>query len=73
MHLRLFALFVMLLAAAPGRAGVVVVGNYTDAAVTFRVAEPGAKAREHKLPSNHVVPVPVTGPADVTFAANGKA
>lgn len=71
MRLRLLAPFLVLLVAHPARGAVVVVANYTDAAVTFRLAEPGAKAREHKLPSNHVLPVHVAGPADVTFAAKG--
>jgi hypothetical protein len=52
---------------------VVVIGNYTNDAVTFSVAEPEAKAREHKLPSNHVAPVYVTGPASITFTTKGKA
>ena len=63
----------LLLAAEPVRAAVIVVGNYTNVDVTFGVAEPGAKAREHKIPSNGVMPVAVSGPADVTFTANGRA
>lgn len=68
----LLALAVTALAAPPGRAAVVVVGNYTAEAVTFSVAEPDAKAREHKLPPNTVRPVFVTGPAALTFSPKGK-
>ena len=32
-----------------------------------------AKARSHKIGENHVVPVYVTGPADISFTANGRA
>jgi hypothetical protein len=73
MRIRLLAPVLVLFAAAPpARAAVVVIGNYTNVEVAFTVAEPDAKARPHKLPSNHVVPVVVTGPADITFAANGR-
>src|SRR5688572_6529936 len=74
MHTRLFApLFLLLLATQPARAGVIVVGNYTPKEIAFSVAEPDAKARDHKLPANSVAPVFVSGPADVTFTAKGKA
>lgn len=63
----------LLFASQSAPAAVIVVANYTDVAVTFSVTEPGAKAREHTLPSNSVVPVPVSGPADLTFTANGRA
>lgn len=72
MYFRSFALAVLFLVPLQARAAVVLVGNYTPDTVTFSVAEPKAKAREHKLPANHVVPVFVTGPADLTFSANGK-
>ena len=65
-------LFALLLAAMPGRAAVVVIGNYTDADLAFTVAEPDAKARAHKLPSNSVIPVTVSGPADIVFTSNGR-
>lgn len=68
----LLALLLTALAAQPGRAAVVVVGNYTNEAITFGVAEPGAKTREHKLKPNSVVPVFVTGPAALTFSPKGK-
>jgi hypothetical protein len=74
MHTRLLApLLVLLLAALPARAGVIVVGNYTRAEIAFSIAEPDAKAREHKLPANSVASVFVSGPADLTFSAKGKA
>lgn len=66
-------LLLVLAAALPARGAVVVVANYTPDPVAFRVAEPDAKAREHKVASNHVAPVFVTGPADITFAAKGGA
>ncbi len=74
MRSRLFApLVLMFLAPLPARAAVVVIGNYTAGEVAFSIAEPDAKARAHKLPENHVVSVYVTGPADITFTANGRA
>ncbi|MBN9119997.1 MAG: hypothetical protein J0I06_12680 [Planctomycetes bacterium] len=74
MRIRPFApLLVLLLAALPARAAVVVVANYTTEPVAFSVAEPGAKAREHKVAPNDVAPVFVTGPADIAFTAKGKA
>lgn len=63
---------VVLVAPAPVKAAVVVIANYTDGEVTFQLTEPGAKAKTHKLPSNHVVPVFVAGPADLTVTAGGK-
>ncbi|MBP3954298.1 hypothetical protein J8F10_03180 [Gemmata sp. G18] len=73
MRHRLFApLVVLLFAPHPARAAVVVIGNYTDAEIAFRIAEPNEKARAHKLPSNTVAPVYVTGPADITFTAKGR-
>lgn len=75
MRLQLLGSLVGLLAAAlPTRAAVVVVGNYTDEAIAFKIVEPDEKAkpREHKLPSNHVIPVPVSGPADITFTTKGR-
>lgn len=72
MRLRLCSpLLVLLLAPQAARAAVIVVGNYTNADIAFTVAEPGAKARAHTLPSNSVAPVFVTGPADITFAGRG--
>ncbi|HEY1191368.1 MAG TPA: hypothetical protein VGE74_27285, partial [Gemmata sp.] len=72
MRLRVLALlFVLCAAPAQGQAAVVVIGNYTDGTMAFKIAEPEAKAREHKLPSNHVIPVFVGGPADITFTAKG--
>ena len=73
MRFRVLApLLVLLLAPSTGRAAVVVIGNYTDVDIAFTVAEPDAKARAHKLASNHVSPVYVTGPADLTFTAKGR-
>ncbi len=66
-------LVLMFLAPLPARAAVVVIGNYTSEAVAFSIAEPDAKSRAHKLPENHVAPVYVTGPADITFTAKGRA
>ncbi len=72
MRLRFFAPALLLLCAAhPAHAAVVVIGNYTDADIAFSIAEPGAKARAHKLASNSVVPVDVAGPAEITFTARG--
>ena len=71
MRLRLCSALLLTLLAPPARAAVIVVGNYTNAAVAFTVAEPGAKARAHMLPSNHVAPVFVSGPADIAFAGRG--
>lgn len=74
MRLRLLVPLLVLLAAPPQvRAAVIVIGNYTDGPVTFRIAEPNAKAREHTLASNHVIPMFVPGPVDVTFTAKGRA
>src|SRR4051812_24002602 len=74
MRTRLFGpLVLMFIAPVPARAAVVVVGNYTSETVAFRIAEPDAKSRAHKLPENHVTPVFVTGPADITFTAKGRA
>ena len=73
MYTRSLALLLLFLAPLPVRAAVIVIGNYTPDAITFTVAEPDAKAREHKLPANHVAPVLVTGPAVITFTAKGKA
>jgi hypothetical protein len=68
MRTRLLApLAAVLLAAAPGRAAVTVLVNYTDDPISFSVAEPGEKARAHKIASNAVLPVFVTGPAALTF------
>ncbi len=72
MYTRSAALLVVLCAAPAGRGAVVVIGNYTPDPVAFTVAEPNAKAREHTLAANHVAAVYVTGPAVVTFVANGK-
>jgi hypothetical protein len=73
MRTRLLALILLLwVVPGPARAAVVVIGNYTSETVAFRIAEPGAKAREHKLPENHVVPIYVTGPADITFTINDR-
>ncbi len=66
------ALLVLLAAPLPVQSAVVVIANYTAGPVTFTIAEPGAKARDHKILSNHVVPVYVTGPADITFPVKGK-
>ncbi|QEG28685.1 hypothetical protein GobsT_34710 [Gemmata obscuriglobus] len=73
MRFRFLASVALALAASSwGRAAVVVIGNYTDSEITFRLAEPGGKAKPHKLPSNHVVPLFVTGPVDLSYTANGK-
>ncbi len=73
MRFRLFApLVVLLLVSHPVRAAVVVIGNYTDADIAFTIAEPDEKARSHKVLSNTVVPVYVTGPADIVFTAKGR-
>lgn len=75
MRVQLLGSLVGLLAAAlPAPAAVVVVGNYTDEAVAFKIVEPDEKAkpRDYKLPSNHVIPVFVSGPADITFGAKGR-
>lgn len=74
MRAQLFApLVILLLVPLPGRAAVIVVGNYTTETVAFSIAEPGTKARDIELPSNHVGPVYVTGPADLAYTAKGKA
>jgi hypothetical protein len=73
MFLRLLTLLLLLAAPLPARGAVVVIGNYTKAEIAFSIAEPDAKARAHKLPANHVAPVYVVGPADITFTANDKA
>ncbi len=57
---------------APARGAVVVIGNYTDKPVSFALAEPKAKARDHTLGANDVRPFFVTGPAVLTFAPKGK-
>jgi hypothetical protein len=72
MHTRSLGVFLVLLTTLPAHGAVVVIGNYTPEAVAFTVAEPEAKAREHRLPANHVAPVFVTGPAAITFTASGK-
>jgi hypothetical protein len=57
---------------APARGAVVVIGNYTDRPVSFALAEPKAKARDHTLGANDVRPFFVAGPAVLTFAPKGK-
>lgn len=57
---------------SPASGAVVVVGNYTDKPVSFALAEPKAKAREHALGANDVRPFFVSGPAVLTFAPKGK-
>lgn len=66
-------LVLMFVGPLPARAAVVVIGNYTSETVAFTVAEPDAKPRAHKLPSNDVIPVYVTGPANISVTANGRA
>ncbi len=74
MPTRLFgALALVFVAPVPARAAVLILGNYTAEAVACTIAEPGAKARAHKVPPNSVIPVHVSGPADVTFTAKGRA
>ncbi len=74
MPTRLLAPVLLLLAAPlPAQAAVVVIANYTNVEIAFSIAEPDAKARSHKIGENHVVPVFVTGPADLTFSVNGRA
>jgi len=73
MRTRLLVTMVLLLGGAlPARAAVVVIANYTADPVDFTVAEAGAKPRKHTLPANHVTPVYVTGPVDITFRASGR-
>lgn len=73
MRTRLLVTMVLLAGGAlPAQAAIVVIANYTGEPVTFTVAEPGAKPRKHTLPANHVAPVYVTGPADITFRASGR-
>jgi len=66
------ALTLALAFGAPASGAVVVIGNYTDKPVSFTVAEPKAKAREHTLGANDVRPFFVAGPAVLTFAPKGK-
>src|SRR6266545_3551078 len=74
MHTRLLApVLLLLVAPLPAQAAVVVIANYTNVEIAFSIAEPDAKARSHKIGENHVVPVFVTGPADLTFSVNGRA
>jgi hypothetical protein len=72
MHTRSAALLVVLFAPLPARAAVIVLGNYSADPITCTLTEPGAKARELKLPPNHVISVAVTGPADLTFTPKDK-
>lgn len=73
MRTRFFAALVALAPLAPpARAAVVVIGNYTDTAIPFTLAEPDAKPRAHKLGENEVAAFTVAGPADLTFTAKGK-
>jgi hypothetical protein len=59
--------------AAPAPAAVIVLANYTPAAVTYTVTEPGGKPQTLTLPAYHVGPVAVSGPADLVAPAGGKA
>jgi hypothetical protein len=52
--------------AAP--AGVAVVSNFTPDALTFTVAEAGGKPRIVTLKKGQIAPVPVNGPAAITYA-----
>ncbi|QJW99715.1 hypothetical protein [Frigoriglobus tundricola] len=74
MPTRLFgALALVFVAPVPARAAVLILGNYTAETVPYTIAEPGAKARNDKVPPNSVLAVHVTGPADITFTAKGRA
>ncbi len=72
MRTRFLALLAFAILPQPVRAAVIVVGNYTDATIPFTLAEPNAKARDHKLNENEVAALFVSGPADLTFTAKGK-
>src|SRR5262249_5693296 len=73
MQTRLLApLALLVLSPISAQGAVIVFANYTTEAVTLTVAEPKEKARKHTLGANHVAPVFVTGPADVTFRANNR-
>src|SRR5262245_12529644 len=76
MQTRLLVPLLLLLVPTPARAAIVVIGNYTAAEIAFTVAEadakPDAKPRAHKLAANHVAPVFITGPANLTFRANDR-
>jgi hypothetical protein len=53
-------------------AGFFVIANYTPDDVTFTVAEPGEKSRPHTIPAYSVLPIPITGPADLKLPVAGK-
>src|SRR4051812_20566229 len=63
----LLALGAVALLAPLAPAGVIAVGNFTPGEITFTIAEPDQKARTVTLPPAQVLPVRVTGPADITF------
>ena len=68
----LFALGVLGALSSATRAGVVAVGNFTPDEITFTVAEPDQKPRTVTLAPTQVLPVRVTGPADITFPTPPK-
>lgn len=66
MHSRCLALVVLFALSSPGPAAVIVVGNYTTGELSFTITVPGEKSRKHTLPAHQVLPVTLTGPADLT-------
>ena len=67
----LVALLATLASVLDATASVIVVANYTTDDVTITVTEPGAKAQEKTIPAYHVIPIAITGPADLKLPASG--
>jgi hypothetical protein len=72
MRTRILAILLSLLFVTPAMGGVFVIANYTTEDLTFTVAEPGEKERKHTLPAFSVLPIPISGPADLKLPIGKK-
>jgi hypothetical protein len=59
--------------ASNASAASIAIANYTMEDVAFTVAETGEKPRAHSIPAHHVLPIPISGPADLKLSFEGKA
>jgi hypothetical protein len=68
----LLACLIVPVFALRGTAAVIVVANYTTGPVTVSLSEPDQKPRKHTIPEYQVLPLSLTGPAELKLPTEGK-
>ncbi len=70
--MRIVTAIVILASATPVSAGVVVLGNYTPAEVSFTLAAAKEQPRKFTIPAFHVMPYSLNGPGELVLVAGQK-